>query len=569
MPIIATAGHVDHGKSTLVRVLTGIDPDRWEEERRRGMTIDLGFAFMELPGGEPVSFIDVPGHIRFISNMLAGVGGIHGCLFVVDAREGWMPQTDEHLHILQFAGLDAGVIAVTKIDQCDAESLQLTLMDIGERVAGTFLQNAVVVPVSAPSGLGIDALIDALADMTRRTLPSRDRSRPRLFIDRVFAAKGSGTVVTGTLTDGHVDVGDDVVITPINATARIRTIQTHGESVPRIGPGHRVALNLSGIDHHDIRRGHAVVHPDTWFVTDIIDADLDVLESLGHPVSRRGAFTVHVGSDEVPARLRVLGPDRLWPGTHGPVRLHLAHGVPLLPGDRFVVRESGRNETIGGGEVLDIDPVLSASRARPDRSIERVISERRVMSTHQARLLTGVDIPATVDEWVLSPEELERRSRAVRDRLHEAGPSGFDIASLDEIDRSLVSTLSDVAIDQGRVRSSGSSDPLLDHPAIERLRSQRCAPETCTDISTADLRRLERADIVFESQGEWFHRCALDDAHAAARELLARHPDGFTVSQLREQLGITRKHAVPLASALDARGITRRRNDLRIAGPRL
>lgn len=569
MRILATAGHVDHGKSTLVRALTGIDPDRWEEERRRGLTIDLGFAHMVLPNGERVSFIDVPGHIRFISNMLAGVGGIHGCLLVVDAREGWMPQTEEHLRILEFVGIRHGVIVLTKVDLCDEDTRDFAILEIRDKVVGTFLADADIVPVSSLSGAGFDDLHTALTQLVHRSESSTNRDAARVFIDRVFAAKGSGTVVTGTLTDGPLAVGDVVVVSPSMLEARIRAIQSLGEAHESIGPGHRVALNLSGVDHSALVRGNVVIRADQWHRTDRVDSRLDVLHDLDHPVTRRGAYTVHIGSDEIPARLRVLGAEQISPGARGLVRLHLDRPVPLIPGDRFVVRESGRSETIGGGDILDVDPILPATRARPDRSVERVIAERRIITPDTLRLLTGVEVPATVDHWILSPDELARRSGTIRSRVDAAGSPGLDIATFDEVDRSLVTILDDVRIMDGFARRADAEDPLVDHPAIARLEQQRCAPETCSDIAPAELRRLARTGVVFESDGVWFHRCALDDAHDAARRLLEMDSEGFSVSQLRETLGITRKHAVPLASALDARGITRRRGDKRIAGPRL
>lgn len=569
MRIIATAGHVDHGKSTLVRTLTGIDPDRWEEERRRGLTIDIGFAHMILPDGERVSFVDVPGHIRFISNMLAGVGGIHACVMVIDAREGWMPQTEEHLRILEFVGIRHGVIALTKVDLCDEDEIALAVLDIEERVTGTFLAGAPIVPVSSINGDGLDALLDELMRLVDATNPSLDRNRPRLFVDRVFAAKGSGTVVTGTSTDGSFSVADAVTITPSMHHARIRAIQSLGESVESIGPGHRVALNLSGVEHGLLSRGDVIVRPDDWFTSSRVDARLDVLAGIDHPVTRRGAYSIHIGSDEIPSRVRILGSDAIAPGRSGFVRLHLARVLPLLPGDRFVLRESGRSETIGGGEILDIEPVLPAKKARPDRSIDRVVAERGWIDVEQLRLLTGVEVAPTVGRWVLSASELARRSDSIRSKVERVDAGGVDVSGLDDIDRSLAAIMEGLRVADGRLRRADVEDPLENHPALERLADQGCAPETCADITPGELRRLERTGVVFESQGIWFHRLALEVAHEAARTLLDRHPAGFTVSQLREQLGISRKHAVPLASALDARGITRRRDDLRIAGPRL
>lgn len=569
MRIFATAGHVDHGKSTLVRTLTGIDPDRWEEERRRGLTIDLGFAHMALPDGERIAFIDVPGHIRFISNMLAGVGGVHACILTVDVREGWMPQTEEHLRILEHIGLRHGLIALTKSDLVDDDERELGMLQIEEKVRGTFLADAPIIAVSSVSGFGLDELITHLGHLARVSEPSTDRGLPRLFVDRVFAAKGSGTVVTGTLADGSFHVGDTVTIAPVMHIARIRSIQSLGEKLDSIGPGNRVALNLSGVDHAAIERGNAVIAPGQWHISNRVDARLEVLATLNHAVTRRGAFTVHIGSDEIPARIRVLGDERIAPGGSACIRIHLERGIPLLPGDRFILRESGRSETVGGGEILDVDPVLSAVRARPDRSADRVIAERGALTIEQLRLLTGEKAHATVGEWILSPHEHERRAASIRSQVDSAGAIGIDIAHLDDIDRLLAPTLTELRIHDGRLSRIDAEDPLASHPAVARLERQRCAPDSCTDITPAELRRLAKDDVVFESQGEWFHRNALEDARDAARHLLATHPDGFTVSQFREYLGITRKHAVPLASALDARGITRRRDDLRIAGPRL
>ena len=342
MRIIATAGHVDHGKSTLIRRLTGINPDRWIEEQERGLTIDLGFAHMQLPTGENIAFIDVPGHTKFIGNMLAGVGGINACILVVDGHEGWKPQTEEHLRIMQLVGVTHGIIALTKIDLCDADDRELAIMDIADHVAETFLQDAPILQFSATTGEGLDNFIYALNALAITSNPSIDHQRPRLFIDRVFAAKGSGTVVTGTLTDGSFAIGDNVLITPLAREAKIRGIQTLGQAVEMIEPGHRVALNLSGIDHSEIIRGNVVIHENKWHLSDRVDASLQVLDSLKHVVSRRGAFTVHVGSDEIPTRVRVLGPESIAPGHEGLVRLHLSRAVPLLPGDRYVLRESGR-----------------------------------------------------------------------------------------------------------------------------------------------------------------------------------------------------------------------------------
>lgn len=569
MRIIATAGHVDHGKSTLVRTLTGIDPDRWQEEKDRGLTIDLGFAHMALPSGNDISFIDVPGHIRFLSNMLAGIGGIHGCLLVVDVREGWMPQTEEHLRILDLLGIGRGVIALTKIDLGTDDDVQLAVLDIADRVVGTFLESAPIIGVSASTGTGINDLLGALDGLVESTSNSFDISRPRLFVDRVFAAKGSGTVVTGTLTHGSLHVGDQIVITPTNHEGRIRSIQTLGQSVETIDPGHRVALNLAGVDRHDIVRGHAIVKEGQWFISDCFDAELTVLSSLDHAVSRRGAYAVHLGSDEIPAQVRVLGPDEIDPGEKHNVRIFLSRGVPLLPGDRFILRESGRSETVGGGEVLDVDPQRSTTTAQPDRSVDRVIDERGWVTVEDLKRLTGVSVSPTVGRWVVSSAVLDLARDRIATMIRTSDSNGVDIAQFDERDRLVLATMNEFEVVEDRARVRGHVDPLLQHPVLQQLASQGCAPNPPEEVTAADLRRLEQRGLLVERDGMWFHRTAVDRAHQAARELLQNHPEGFTLSQFRDALGITRKHAVPLASELDSRGITRRRDDLRIPGPRL
>lgn len=569
MRIIATAGHVDHGKSTLIRRLTGINPDRWIEEQERGLTIDLGFAHMELPSGDNVAFIDVPGHTRFIGNMLAGVGGINACILVVDGHEGWKPQTEEHLHILQLVGVKHGIIALTKIDLCDADDRELASMDIADHVVGTFLQDAPILPLSASTGEGLSEFIAALDLLVQQSAPSSNHHRPRLFIDRVFAAKGSGTVVTGTLTDGSFSAGDVVVISPSGSEAKIRGIQTLGHAVETIEPGHRVALNLSGIEHSDLARGDVVITANNWQFSDRVDASLHVLDSLSHVVSRRGAFTVHIGSDEIPSRVRVLGPESIAPGHDGLVRLHLSRSVPLLPGDRYVLRESGRSETVGGGEILDVAPKLPASRAQPTRSVDRVIDEHGWITADALTRLTGEKRDAQFGEWIVAPEVLTSTIATIESLITKAGDGGIDLISLDERQRLVVATLPQVSIVHGRVTLVGVHDPLLDHPFVEQLKSDGCAPRSPLGITPPELRRLAKAGLLFEREGEWFHVSALETARTIASQLLHNNPEGFTMSQFREALGVTRKHAVPLAGELDARAMTRRRGDIRIAGPKI
>jgi len=573
MRIFATAGHVDHGKSSLVTALSGTNPDRWREERERGMTIDLGFAHFTLPSGREVSLIDVPGHIRFINNMLAGVGGIRGAILVVDAHEGWMPQTEEHLRILELTGTRHGVVVVSRVDLVDDDEAELTAIDIRDRVVGTFLADAPIVKASTVRGDGLDDLRQELDHLMDSSTGSPDRGRPRLFVDRVFAPKGSGTVVTGTLTDGSLAVGDSVVVQPLRREVRIRGIQTHGHSVESIEPGHRVALNLSGIEHGDVRRGHAVVRADDWHLATVLDASFTALASLDHDVTRRGAYTMHVGSDELPVRLRVLGDESIRPGAHGFVRLHLAEPRPLVMGDRFVIRESGRDETVGGGVVRDVAPLLTASRAQPvdddHANVDRIVAERGWIDAVELRRFTGVSRSPTVAQWVVDPAVVTAAETSLRRRVTEAGAEGLEISALDDRERALLATFTDITVSGGFARTRGADDPLLSHSDIDVIRAGGCAPSATIALTNAELRRLQKAGVLFERDGEWFHVDALETARLAAVSLLASHPDGFTMSQFREALGVTRKHAVPIATELDARGITRRRGDVRIAGPRL
>ena len=567
MRVIATAGHVDHGKSSLVRALTGTDPDRLEEERRRGLTIDLGFAHTTLPGGEGLSFVDVPGHVRFLRNMLAGVGGVDTCMFVVAATEGWKPQSEEHLRILELVGQRHGIVALTKADLVDDEWRALQELEVRDHLAGTFLADAPIVPVSATTGAGLDDLRAALATLVRTTPAATDRHRPRLWIDRVFAAKGSGTVVTGTLTGGTLHVDDTLTAGPHDV--RVRGIQSHGEQHSAIGPGNRVALNLVGAVHTELGRGHAVVRAAQWRTTQRFDASLTVLPALDHQVSRRGAYLAYIGSGEHSVKLRVLGTDALAPGSTGVVRVHLATALPLLPGDRFVLRESGRDETVGGGEVLDVAPVLPASKARPDRDVDRVVRERGWIDATELEAITGETRTPTVGSWVVHAAQVTAMGHALRERVARAPDLGLDLATLDERERALLATLDGIAVDGGRARPAEARDPLADHPFVAALEAAGAAPPDATGIDRAQLREMVRRGLVVERDGLFFHATAIHDAAKAAATLLAANPAGFTMSQFREALGITRKHAVPLGTELDARGITRRRGDLRIAGPRL
>lgn len=587
MHVIATAGHVDHGKSTLVRTLTGTDPDRWAEEKARGLTIDLGFAHCVLPTGAEISFIDVPGHVRFLKNMLAGVGGVDACLFVVAATEGWKPQSEEHLRILQLLGINSGVIALTKVGLVDDEWEELARLDVADHVVGTFLEGAPVISVDAPTERGVEDLKAALDILVQHTPTALDRGRPRLWVDRVFAAKGAGTIVTGTLTGGSLSVEDHVDIlrthsvTAGPASVRVRGLQSHGKSVKSVGPGNRVAINLSGLAHEEVSRGDSVVHHARWHQCSRFDASLTVLDSLEHAVSRRGAYVAYIGSGEHPVKVRILGTTALEPGVTGPVRIHLPVKLPLLPGDRFILRDNGREETVGGGTILDVEPRKPASKASPDTDPTRVVRERIVVELDEYERLTGATWsgPVVGGRWAITDDELASRKARLRTAVVEAGPRGLALASLGDTDRAVLDALVEeggasgedsVQLDGVHAVLRSAPDPLANHAFVLALEEAMFAPPDAAGVDRAELRELIRKGRVVESDGIYFAPLAIERATEVVRELLAATPnEGVTVAEVRDALGVSRKHVLPLLAHLDATGRTRRRGDYRIAGPRM
>ena len=590
MHVVATAGHVDHGKSTLVLALTGMDPDRFAEEKARGLTIDLGFAWTKLPGGRELAFVDVPGHVRFIKNMLAGVGAVDASLFVVAATEGWKPQSEEHLRILEVLGVEHGLVAMTKVGLVDDEWLELAHLELADHLKGTFLEGAEVVDVDAPAGTGTAELQAALDRMLAVTPTAPDHGRPRLWVDRSFAAKGSGTVVTGTLAGGALAVDDELVVVgggspsaPSGSSAaaygrraRVRSLQSHKSTLNVASPGRRLAVNLAGIHHDEVERGHALVRADQWAPSRRLDCSLTVLSGLDHDVSRRGAYQAYIGSGEYPVRMRVLGAQALAPGSVGVVRLHLPVALPLLPGDRFVLRESGRAETVGGGEVLDVDRVLPAYRARPDRSVDRVVAERGWVDIDVLERLTGERRAATVGaRWVVDPALRTAVETRLRAAVDDAGPLGFDVAGLDERERALLAGLEGIVVDAGRAKAAGSSgaaaatDSLASHPYLAALEASPFSPPPPEGVDRAELRELGRRGLAVEREGVWFSPAALAEAGQVVARLLLDSPEGLTVAQVRDALGTSRKYILPVLAHLDATGVTRRRGDLRIGGPRL
>ena len=366
MRVIGTAGHVDHGKSTLIEALTGIHPDRLKEEREREMTIDLGFAWLELPGGEPVGIVDVPGHRDFIENMLAGIGGIDAALFVVAADEGVMPQTREHLAILDILQINGGIIVLTKIDMVsDGEWLDLVEEDVRRVVAGTILQDAPIMRVSAKNNLGLSELLVTLEEVLEEKPPRQDLGRPRLPVDRVFSIAGFGTVVTGTMSDGHLQVGDEVEILPDGTHGRIRGLQTHKQKEELAIPGSRTAINISGMGLDAVKRGNVVAHPGDYQPTRRMDVKFRLLPNVSQSLKHNTEVKLFIGAAEVIARVRALGDEEIQPGEDGWLQLEMREPIVAIRGDHYIIRRPSPGETLGGGRVVDPHPKGRHKRFAP------------------------------------------------------------------------------------------------------------------------------------------------------------------------------------------------------------
>jgi len=357
MRVIGTAGHVDHGKSTLIAALTGTHPDRLKEEQAREMTIELGFGWMTLPNGEEVGIVDVPGHRDFIENMLSGIGGIDAALLVIAADEGVMPQTREHLAILDLLQIPAGLIVLTKTDLAsDSAWLDLVETDIRLAVSGTVLKDAPIVRVSAKNKTGLDTLISTLSQILEEKPARLDLNRPRLPIDRVFTMSGFGTVVTGTLSDGHLSTGDEVEILPSGQKGRVRGLQTHKKKEDTAIPGSRTAVNISGVNSEQIQRGEVVTHPNHYQATRRLDARFRLLKDVSTTLKHGDEVKFFVGTSEAIATLRLLGTEELNPNEEGWIQLELHEPVVAVRGDRYILRRPSPSETLGGGVIIDHQP---------------------------------------------------------------------------------------------------------------------------------------------------------------------------------------------------------------------
>jgi selenocysteine-specific elongation factor len=547
--VIGTAGHVDHGKSALVERLTGMDPDRFAEEKARGLTIDLGFAWLTLPSGNEIGLIDVPGHERFVKNMLAGAGGITICLFVVAANEGWKPQSGEHLAIVDTLGISSGVIVLTKSDL--VEDLDAVRASVAAHVAGTSLASFPVVACSSVTGDGLDELVAELDRVVSRTAPAVDVGRPRLWVDRVFTIAGAGTVVTGTLAGGSLSAGASVEIAPEGRVTRVRTIQSHKKEVASIAPGNRVALNLAGLERQGAERGNAIVLPGSFRTTRLIDVELSAtsVDQMGRAagITEKGAHLLYVGSAEVPVRVKLIGSDAIEPGGSGFAQLRLQDPLPLQRDDRFVLRDAGRVVTLGGGRVLDPLPeparrgdggraALLATLARSSSSdaFLALVESAGQLPRAEALFRTGLSaVPSGVVEsgdTLLSRAEAARREAESQARTDEMGAGAR--AVLEKVEAGGFTP---------RLTKELDSDPVVVRNLAAAGELVRIGDFHLTAAGAAEARRIVRAHITDNGP--------------------------VTVAEIRDLLGTTRKYAVPLSEWLDATGATRRDGDLRALGP--
>lgn len=606
--ILGTAGHIDHGKSTLVTALTGIDPDRLAEEKRRGMTIDLGFAHMRLPDGRQIGIVDVPGHARFIRNMLAGAHGIDAVLMVVAADEGVMPQTREHLEIVDLLEVRRGLVALTKVDLVDDDWRRLVEAEVDEALKGTTLEGARVVGVSAVTGQGLDELKEAIAAMFSDAQGRPDLGRPRLPIDRVFTMSGFGTVVTGTLVDGSLGVGDNVQVLPGDRTARIRGLQQHNQAVDVAVPGSRVAANLIGVEKDQLARGDVLARPATLATTRRVDALIRVVASAPRPLRHGAELLLHTGTAEVGSRAIILEGDVIEPGAQGWAQLYLERPIAAAAQDRFVLRIPSPSATIAGGRFADVAP-----RKHPRHDIAtRESLERRaageVLEEELRKYPRGVAVPAfvkatmaseadvarlrarRVGEWLFAEEAwtvVAERARSALAAYHAAHPLRVGMAREELRSRLGVTPAAFAAavktlIEEGRLEERNGEVALPDHRValeapdgpggrlLELLGSQPYAPPSLAEAMRVAgagqevVRALaQRGDLVRLSDDVAFTRDAYAKAVAAVKDLIA-FTGSVSVAQLRDRLGASRRPMLALLEHLDAAKVTRRVGDARV-----
>jgi selenocysteine-specific elongation factor len=618
--IIGTAGHVDHGKTSLVLALTGTDCDRLEEEKRRGMTIELGFAAWTLPSGRRVGVVDVPGHQRFVRTMVAGAQGIDLVLLVVAADEGVMPQTREHLAICGLLGARRGVVALTKRDLVDDDMLGLARAEVEEVIAGSPLRGAPVVACSSVTGGGLHELGRAV-DAALAGLPPRlDRGRPRLFVDRAFALPGFGPVVTGTLDSGTLHTGDELGVLPAGLRARVRGLQRHGERLERATPGDRTAVNLAGVDREQLGRGMALVPPGSLAPARRLDLRLEVLEDAPVGVRHNAGVVVHLGTAEVPARAWLLDGAALEPGEAGYAQLQLAAPLTAAPGDRVVVRRASPQATLGGGAVLDVtprrhrrrDPAVAAALERLEtgglralvlellarqrlgaepaaltraagagrREVEAVLAEvgergehgvvrlgRRLLGAARWAELRAAATAALAAYHDAEPLRAGMPREEWRSRLRIPGPLAADVVHRLRSEGALEERDGELAL-PGRGRSLTGGAQRAAEAVVAMLTERGLDPPPVAELRAAGLTPsllrllLDDGRAVRLSPDVVLAGTVYAAARARVEEHLRVHGEA-TVAQIRDALGATRRVVVPLLETLDAGRVTVRVGDVR------
>ncbi len=626
MYVIGTAGHIDHGKSALVRALTGVDPDRLQEEKDRGMTIDLGFGWLKLAGGEVAGIVDVPGHERFIKNMLAGVGGIDLALLVVAADEGVMPQTREHLAILDLLGIERGILVVAKSDLVEPDFLELVSEEVREAVGGTTLEGSPLVACSAITGEALDELVSAIETALDDLPPKRDLGRPRLPIDRVFTVAGFGTVVTGTLVDGAFSLGQEVSVLPAIASghattlsSRIRGLQTHGSGIEQALPGTRTAVNLAGLAPEQLSRGQ-VVTTSGWLRPSVaVDVRLSTLSSLSRPLRHNLTVTFHCYSSEVPARLRLLEDDEAPPGSEVWAQLRLLKPTALVNGDRFVIRDA--NATLGGGVVVETQP-RRHPRRRPGVIAEL---ESRLVASPAETMLAAIAAAEPVEPAVaarhteLSSEaaatgmqELVETNRLILLPIGDARLA-YRRQTFDALqDRALLAVSAyqrenplRPGMPREELRNRLKLDQRMFPPIVAALVSSKILAEAGPAVSTpgwsASLNPAQRAaadaylaglrgspyspptdnqpnedvrafltangEVVDAGDGVVFSQEAYAEMLAGVLELID-DAGSVSLAQVRDRFGTSRRYAQALLEHLDGLQVTVRRGDERVRGSR-
>jgi selenocysteine-specific elongation factor len=606
--VVGTAGHIDHGKSTLITALTGIDPDRLAEEKRRGMTIDLGFAHMTLPSGREIGLVDVPGHARFMRNMLAGAHGLDAVLLVVAADEGVMPQTREHLEIIDLLHVRRGMVVLTKVDLVDSDWVELVKEEVVKVIKGTSLEGAPVITVSATTGEGITDLVSALDALLQNANPRPDVGRPRLPIDRVFTMSGFGTVVTGTLVDGPLSAGQELEVVPSGRLVRVRGLQRHNVKAETVSPGNRVAANLIGVEKSELARGDVLALPQTMQPARRIDAEIEVLASAPHPVRHGAELLLNTGTVEVSARVIMLEGDEIAAGGKGWVQLYLDRAIAAAADDRFVLRVPSPAQTVAGGRFVDVAP---RRHPRHDSAVRESLVRRaagNVLEEELRKYPRGVTVGALLKatlapkadidtlrarrlgDWLYSDEAwtaIASRASHEVEAFHSTHPLRPGMAREELRSKLGVPPVSFASVLQGLVedgriveRNGSVASPqhhveleTTEGPAAELLvllGRQPFAPPSLPEAmqqsgATEEMVRalVQRGDLVRASQDIAFTKDAYEAAVTLVKEIAASQ-GSVTVAELRDQMGASRRPVLALLEYLDAQRVTRRVGDARV-----